>query len=152
MKTIKKITALFTAVMMMMSFSACGNTEDTAETAAETEPQTEAPAEGDASSEGLSAPVFTSDGSAKVTVEGNTFLVGGNELWINGVNTPWDNWNDFGSNNFDADFWDSHFAELEEAGINASRVWINCSPSMNGVWLKSTGEVKSINEIGRAHV
>ncbi|MGN0696871.1 MAG: cellulase (glycosyl hydrolase family 5) [Oscillospiraceae bacterium] len=148
MKTMNKITAVFTAVMMMMSFAACGDSDEPAQTSAETsaDVQTEAAADGDASSEGASAAVFTSDGSAKVTVSGNTFMVGGSELWINGVNTPWDNWNDFGSNNFDADFWDSHFAELEESGINASRVWINCSPSMNGVWLKSTGEVKSVND------
>lgn len=41
--------------------------------------------------------------SAKVTAEGTKFMVNGKELWINGVNTPWQNWNDFGGS-FDPAF------------------------------------------------
>jgi len=70
--------------------------------------------------------LIKSDGSARVTVEGNHFAVGGKKLWLCGTNTPWDNWNDFGGN-FDAAFWDEHFAMLHDAGINSSRVWILCS-------------------------
>lgn len=36
------------------------------------------------------------DGTAKVSIDGIKFMVGGKELWFNGVNTPWDHWNDFG--------------------------------------------------------
>ena len=81
--------------------------------------------------------------SAKITVDGTKFMVDGKELWINGVNTPWQNWNDFGSASFDESFWNSHFADLHEIGINASRVWINCN-SMVGIKLKTTGEVKEV--------
>lgn len=83
--------------------------------------------------------------SAKVTVDGTKFTVDGKELWINGVNTPWQNWNDFGSPGFDESFWDSHFADLHEIGINASRVWVNCN-SMVGIKLKTTGELKEVTE------
>lgn len=81
--------------------------------------------------------------SAKITVDGTKFMVDGKELWINGVNTPWQNWNDFGGTAFDETFWDSHFADLHDIGVNASRVWINCN-SMVGIKLKTTGEVKEV--------
>lgn len=89
-------------------------------------------------------PVFVS-GAARVTVEGTKFMANGRELWINGVNTPWDKWNDFGNGSFDPDFWEEHFAELEAAGINASRVWINCSGFV-GVRLNGKGEVTNVSE------
>ena len=38
----------------------------------------------------------TTDGSAKVKIDGTKFMVGDKELWFNGVNAPWDKWNDFG--------------------------------------------------------
>ena len=60
-----------------------------------------------------------------IYIENNQFMVNGKRIWINGANTPWDNWNDFGGTYNDS-WWDSHFAELKAAGINATRVWINC--------------------------
>lgn len=83
--------------------------------------------------------------TAKVTVDGTKFMVGGKELWINGVNTPWQHWNDFGGSAFDETFWDAHFSDLHDIGVNASRVWINCD-SMVGIKLKTTGEVKEVTE------
>ncbi len=80
----------------------------------------------------------------KVSVEGTKFVVDGKELWINGVNTPWDNWNDFGGN-FDAQFWDEHFAQLHESGVNATRVWVNCA-GMSIVRLRSDGTVQAVDE------
>ncbi len=79
-----------------------------------------------------------------VIVDGTAFKVDGKELWINGVNTPWQNWNDFGGN-FDESFWDSHFAELHDAGVNASRIWVNCN-GMSIVRLKSDGTVQAVDE------
>ncbi|MDE7302311.1 MAG: cellulase family glycosylhydrolase [Oscillospiraceae bacterium] len=82
--------------------------------------------------------------SAKVTVEGTKFMVGGKELWINGVNTPWEYWNDFGGS-FDPTFWDSHFSDLHDIGVNAVRVWMNCD-SMVSIKLKPSGEVREVSE------
>ncbi|MDR0473034.1 MAG: InlB B-repeat-containing protein [Treponema sp.] len=56
----------------------------------------------------------------------NTFEVDGKRIWINGVNTPWDKWNDFGGSYNDA-WWDNEFGRLKAAGINATRIWINCN-------------------------
>lgn len=82
--------------------------------------------------------------SPKVSVEGTKFMVGGKELFINGVNTPWEFWNDFGGG-FDPFFWDSHFADLHDIGVNASRVWVNCN-SMVGIKLKESGNVREVTE------
>jgi hypothetical protein len=82
--------------------------------------------------------------SAEVSIENGKFVVGGNEIWFNGVNTPWDNWNDFGGD-FDEAFWDEHFAALSRAGCNSSRVWINCN-GVSIVRLDENGFVKSVNE------
>lgn len=82
--------------------------------------------------------------SPKVTIEDGKFTVGGKELFINGVNTPWENWNDFGGN-FNVSFWAAHFRDLHEIGVNASRVWINCN-SMVGIKLNSDGTVGSVTE------
>ena len=68
------------------------------------------------------------DVNAKVYIEGNSFMVDGKELWINGVNTPWHKWNDF-VGNMDYDFWDSTFEQLASDGINATRIWLNCDGS-----------------------
>nr|AGS51602.1 hypothetical protein [uncultured bacterium contig00010] len=67
----------------------------------------------------------------RIKIVDNEFTVNGNKLWINGANAPWHHWNEFGNttewNAYDDRWWDRHFAELKEAGINAARVWINCN-------------------------
>ena len=75
--------------------------------------------------------------SARVTVSDGKFMVGGKELWINGVNTPWYKWNDF-TGNMDEEVWEQTFAQLAEDNINCTRIWINCNgqqicrPDKNG--------------------
>ena len=85
-----------------------------------------------------------SQADRRVTVEGTSFKVEGKELWFNGVNTPWDNWNDFGGE-YDAQFWDEHFAQLHDKGINASRVWISCNGEV-GVKIKEDGSVTGLKD------
>lgn len=114
----------------MLTGCKSGGEENTETTAAESTSATETEA-------------AVSEASAKVTVEGTKFTVDGKELWINGVNTPWQNWNDFGGGSFDPEFWDSHFADLHEIGINSVRVWVNCN-SMVAIKLKTTGEIKEV--------
>lgn len=92
-----------------------------------------------------SAETVAEAASPKVTVEGTKFMVDGKELIINGVNTPWENWNDFGGVSFDPTFWDSHFSDLHDIGVNAVRVWVNCD-SMVAIKLKPSGEVREVTE------
>jgi hypothetical protein len=61
-----------------------------------------------------------------ISIKDNQFVVSsGQRICMNGVNTPWNKWNDYGGN-FDRDWWDSHFKTLKNSGINCSRIWISC--------------------------
>jgi endo-1,4-beta-mannosidase len=61
-----------------------------------------------------------------IGIRGNQFYVDSDKrIWLNGVNTPWNKWNDFGGN-FDRDWWNSHFQMLQSYGINCTRIWISC--------------------------
>jgi len=71
-----------------------------------------------------------SDGSRKVRCEGAKLVVGPDkkQLYVNGTNTAWyGQWDGFGLSRWDANAWDKHFAELHEAGINMTRIWMICS-------------------------
>jgi hypothetical protein len=80
----------------------------------------------------------------RISVSGTEFRAGTNRIWINGVNTPWHEWNDFGGN-FDAAWWDHHFAQLQESGVNAARVWFSCNGEV-GINIDSTGQVAGCTE------
>jgi len=75
----------------------------------------------------------------RITVDGTMFTVGGHEIFMNGVNTPWDNWNDFGGA-YDHDFWDREFQRIRQAGGNSSRIWITCNGNI-GINISDGGEV-----------
>ena len=73
-----------------------------------------------------------SDGAHKVRAEGSKLVVGPEkkQLFLNGTNTAWySQWDGFGNSQWNAAAWDSHFADMHEAGINFTRVWIICSGS-----------------------
>lgn len=142
---LKKIISIITAAAVMSAMTACGKTSSEAP---DNNVSTDAVAE-QAENGGQNAGAFVSSKSdqydkMKVTIDGNKFKVDDKELWINGVNTPWQNWNDFGGN-FEEDFWDSHFEELHKAGVNATRIWINCN-GMSIVRLKSDGTVQQVKD------
>ena len=84
-----------------------------------------------------------------MSVTGAQFTVNGERIYFNGVNTPWDHWNDFGGasgwNNFDVDFWDQEFAKLAAAGINSCRVWITCNGENDG-FVYDNGRVTGMTE------
>ncbi|HEX2395689.1 MAG TPA: hypothetical protein VHI78_10100, partial [Bacteroidales bacterium] len=62
-----------------------------------------------------------------IRIKNNQFYTdNGKRIWLNGVNTPWNKWNDFGGD-FDRDWWNNHFQILRSNGINCTRVWISCN-------------------------
>ncbi len=151
----RKTALALMLLLVLSSMAACGKTESgpastptsapviTAEPTAAVSDTTSATPKPESSTIGKSTSDYETDGTARVTVDGTSFLVDGKELWINGVNTPWDKWNDFGSMYFNQLFWEDHFAKLEAAGVNASRIWINCN-GMVGVLLNSDGSFKEV--------
>ena len=70
------------------------------------------------------------DEKARVYIEDTKFMVDGKELWVNGVNTPWKDWNDFTgsmiedswSGDLNIQFWDDEFSRLTSDGINCTRI------------------------------
>ncbi|MDR0442228.1 MAG: hypothetical protein LBH44_02335 [Treponema sp.] len=80
----------------------------------------------------------------RITVKNNEFMVEGKRIWINGTNTPWDKWNDFGGG-YNDNWWNEHFAKLHKAGINAVRVWINCNNDNGAIDIGSNGMVSGVS-------
>lgn len=74
----------------------------------------------------IDEPNFTSTEADRVSIDGTSFVVNGEKTFMTGVNAPWQNWNDFGGN-FNFEYWDEMFAEMEANGINSTRVWITCN-------------------------
>jgi hypothetical protein len=78
-----------------------------------------------------------------ITIQGNKFYVNSNQrIWLNGVNTPWNSWNDFGGS-FDRNWWNTHFQTLRSKGINCSRIWISCDG--NGAVKTNTSGVTGLS-------
>jgi len=82
----------------------------------------------------------------RITIKDGIFVVDGDRpIWINGVNTPWDKWNDFGGE-YNHAWWDRHFKALGDNGVNASRVWINCNNDQRAVLIDEDGMVSGVSE------
>jgi hypothetical protein len=79
--------------------------------------------------------------SQRITIDGNEFRANGKEIFINGVNTPWDHWNGFGGD-YNHDFWDTEFQKIRQVGGNATRIWITCDGDV-GVDISEEGLVSS---------
>lgn len=60
-----------------------------------------------------------------IYAEGTKLMRNGCPIYMNGANTPWQNWNDFGGS-YVSSFWSSHFTEMSSYGLNSSRIWITC--------------------------
>lgn len=61
-----------------------------------------------------------------IYIEDNKFMLGGEEVWLNGMNAPWQSWDDFGGN-YKPEYWEKVFSMMHEDGFNSCRIWINCS-------------------------
>ncbi|MBQ8780084.1 MAG: cellulase family glycosylhydrolase [Oscillospiraceae bacterium] len=123
----KKLSAAVLAAAMTLSLAACGN-GGTEETTAET-----------------TTAVVEEEASKRITIEGTKFMLNGKEWWINGVNTPWIDWNEFGGT-VNEEKWDATFEQLAKDNINCTRVWINCSGE-SIMRIKTTGEPQAINDV-----
>jgi hypothetical protein len=80
----------------------------------------------------------------RIYLSDNQFMVDGKRIWINGANTPWNNWNDFGGD-YSNIWWNIHFNELRKAGINATRVWINCNNDKGAIMIAANGTVSGVS-------
>ena len=97
----------------------------------------------------LFLPAVKSD-AQRIVVQGNKFMVEGQEIFMNGANTPWNNWNDFGGN-YKSAWWDTEFARIKNAGGNSTRIWITCSGTV-GVTISPDGTVTGATNAFWAHL
>lgn len=116
----KKITALFLAAGMLLS----GCTAPKEETEKKTEEQAAAVTEESFVTDIPEKPDMVYD--ANIYIEGDKFMLGGKEVWLNGMNAPWQSWDDFGGS-YKAEYWEKVFAMMHSDGFNSCRIWINCS-------------------------
>lgn len=86
----------------------------------------------------------------RITISNRQFYAGSTRIWMNAANTPWNNWNDFGGN-YNASWWDDHFRQLHENGVNATRVWITCSGEV-GINIDSNGYVSGATQTHWNHL
>ena len=116
----KKITALFLAAGMLLS----GCTAPKEETEKKTEEQAAAVTEESFVTDIPEKPDMVYD--TNIYIEGDKFMLGGKEVWLNGMNAPWQSWDDFGGS-YKAEYWEKVFAMMHSDGFNSCRIWINCS-------------------------
>lgn len=98
----------------------------------------------------LTLPPFTGEAERekhRISIVDGKFHVdsGTKPIWINGVNVAWHRWNDFDSK-YDEAWWDNHFAELRENGVNAARVWINCNNDNGVIIIDENGMVSGVKD------
>ncbi len=80
----------------------------------------------------------------RIYIDGNQFKVDGKPIYLNGCNTPWNKWNDFGGK-YDSLFWENEFKRLHENGMNSVRVWISCDGEVQP-YIDSTGFVTGVSD------
>jgi hypothetical protein len=80
-----------------------------------------------------------------IYIENNKFKINEQELYLNGANTPWNKWNDLGRS-FDYKWWNNHFAEMHESGINSTRVWLSCDSNHSAVKITPEGYFEGLTE------
>jgi len=66
----------------------------------------------------------------KITINGNKFQVNGQELFLNGINSPWQNDPYFRIDFIDTDyfelkFWKDEFKKMKQNKVNTARIWIH---------------------------
>lgn len=125
----KKALALFLAAVMLLSGCTAPEKKTEEKNVSSSEELTSPVGENTAPTEEVvtdttEASVKTYD--ANIYVDGDKFMLGGKEIWLNGMNAPWQSWDDFGGS-YKAQYWEEVFSMMHEDGFNSCRIWINCS-------------------------
>lgn len=78
--------------------------------------------------------------SQTIVVSGNKFQVNGSDIYLNGVNAPWQWQSDcsisFMRRNFDWNYWNTELQKYADNKVNVVRIWLHgngdYSPALNG--------------------
>lgn len=100
------------------------------------------------SSSDASAPANTDSGEKQeqinIYIEDNTFKLAGEEIWLSGINVPWQKWDDFGGS-YNAEYWDEVFGMMHDSGFNSCRIWLTCSGT-TGIEIDEEGYVSGATD------
>jgi hypothetical protein len=80
----------------------------------------------------------------RIYVENAQLKVNGQRIVLNGGNTPWNNWNDFGGS-YNGSWWSDEFGRIKAAGGNCTRIWITCSGEV-GINIDTNGFVSGATQ------
>lgn len=140
MNKLKKTLAALLAGCVLLT--GCGNsTESTADGADST---TSTDATSSSVTEDVQTPEAAPYDGVNIYIEDNTFKLNGEEVWLTGMNAPWQKWDDFGGS-YNALYWEEVFQKMHEKGFNSCRIWINCSGN-NGVEIGEDGYVSGATD------
>jgi hypothetical protein len=95
----------------------------------------------------LSSTVF----GQRISVNGTEFKVNSSRIWLNGTNTPWNKWNDFGGG-FTYSWWNDEFQQLKDLHINCTRIWITCDGNNSGISINNDGYISGVTSTFWSHV
>ncbi len=75
----------------------------------------------------------------RISVSGTEFRAGANRIWLNGTNTPWNSWNDFGGN-YNSAWWNGEMQKLKDNHVNSTRIWATSNGEV-GINIDANGYV-----------
>jgi hypothetical protein len=75
----------------------------------------------------------------RITIANGQFKTGSQRVWMNGLNIPWNAWNDFGGT-YSSTWWNQAFQDARNSGVNAIRVWITSNGEV-GINISAAGAV-----------
>ncbi len=81
----------------------------------------------------------------RITVQGDRFIANGSPIFMNGANTPYHHFEDFGRA-FDEQYWDLHFSQFVANGLNSSRVRISCHGHIGIMQIDENGYVSGATD------
>ena len=106
MKLFKRIAcAMLASCVMLTSFAGCGQTQqsevDSSASSTDSQVSSAAPDSGDSSASEPDSSATVAD--RNIYIEDNKFMLEGEEIWLTGMNAPWQKWDDFGGG-YNADY------------------------------------------------
>ncbi|MBQ8902750.1 MAG: hypothetical protein IJY73_00420, partial [Oscillospiraceae bacterium] len=134
MNRLRKITALMLASCFMLT--ACAGDATPADTTSDS-----TVTDNTTAAEETSASVAA---DVNIYIEDGTFKLAGEEVWLTGMNAPWQSWNDFGGR-YNEEYWSEVFGMMHEDGFNSCRIWITCSGEV-GINIDENGYVSGATE------